>query len=540
MRISTPVLLTITLFTVCGIELDAADVPFALSASDDALFSGAAPVAVTNVQAKIGGGNIIAGNALGIGTSTPTYPLTVQPASYPMSFLGRTSAADIGLISYGQFAKLTFGGGEGGIGMGVSASGSSLFFGTSNNYTNGITNSALVIDPNGNLGVGTVSPSARLSIQDATYQNSFTGLGTTVGIGNGIQNNSFAKLTFGNNYGNAAGIGAQITGGGSYLHLGTSDNYAAGITNSAMVIDPHGNVGVGTSAPVARFHAAQGSSSLYFKDSTNAELWLQSSSNVYSDLHFATNAADQVSLRGSTYGLNVTGPVPHLSINAPDALRPESLYVVGNTATLGSARLLSSPTASTVTLSLDAGANGLGARDAQIRAVNNGSNQVSMEFYVANANSPARAMAIAPNGYVGIGMSPGASSLLCVNGTISAKEIKVVAVPADYVFADGYRLRPLAEVEAFITAHKHLPGVPSAKEQEEQGEMVADLMRAHLEKIEELNLYVIQQQKVIDDLVVQQKAAAQASARQDAALAQVLAALAAIKADRGERSAASP
>lgn len=110
----------------------------------------------------------------------------------------------------------------------------------------------------GHLGIGlpvnATQANVRLLVQDATYPTSFTGLGTTLGIGNGIPNNSFAKLTFGNNNGNAAAIGAQITGGGSYLYLGTSNAYASGITNSALVVDPNANVGIGTSAPSGLLH----------------------------------------------------------------------------------------------------------------------------------------------------------------------------------------------------------------------------------------------------------------------------------------------
>ncbi len=162
-----------------------------------------------------------------------------------------------------------------------------------------------------------------------------------------------------------------------------------------------------------------------------------------------------------------------------------------------------------------------------------------LSFYTTTAGTLSQRMVITDIGNVGIGVAA-PTSALAVNGVISAKELKVVASPADYVFADGYRLRPLAEVEAFITAHKHLPGVPSAKEQEEQGEMVADLMRAHLEKIEELNLYVIQQQKVIDALMAQQKAAAETMQRQDAVLVLVLGKLTAIQAGHSSSIPVAP
>mgnify|MGYP001620190240 FL=1 len=109
-----------------------------------------------------------------------------------------------------------------------------------NNGTN-----ALWISSGGNIGIGTGAPTSRLTIQDTSYSTTFTGSTTNVGIGNTIANGQFAKLTFGNANGNYAGIGAQVTSSGSYLHLGTSNNYGMGITNSALVIDPSGNVVVG-------------------------------------------------------------------------------------------------------------------------------------------------------------------------------------------------------------------------------------------------------------------------------------------------------
>jgi len=71
---------------------------------------------------------------------------------------------------------------------------------------------------------------------------------------------------------------------------------------------------------------------------------------------------------------------------------------------------------------------------------------------------------------------------------------------ADYVFADGYYLRPLSEIEAFVKEHKHLPGVPSAAEFAECGYNVGDMDNKLLEKVEELTLYMIQMKAELDAL----------------------------------------
>jgi len=84
---------------------------------------------------------------------------------------------------------------------------------------------------------------------------------------------------------------------------------------------------------------------------------------------------------------------------------------------------------------------------------------------------------------------------LDVNGTIRAKEIKVESSGADYVFRQGYNLRTLEEVETFIFQNKHLPEIPNEKEVKEKGISLGEMNTKLLQKIEELTLYVIEQNK---------------------------------------------
>jgi len=109
-------------------------------------------------------------------------------------------------------------------------------------------------------------------------------------------------------------------------------------------------------------------------------------------------------------------------------------------------------------------------------------------------------MRILRNGNIGIGVKK-PSNRLEVNGTIRAKEIKVEATNwADYVFADDYALKPLCEVEAFITENSHLPDVPSAAVVENEGIELGEMNKILLQKIEELTLYAIQKDKEVKDL----------------------------------------
>jgi hypothetical protein len=81
---------------------------------------------------------------------------------------------------------------------------------------------------------------------------------------------------------------------------------------------------------------------------------------------------------------------------------------------------------------------------------------------------------------------------LAVEGKIIAKEIKVSASLADYVFADGYQLRPLSEVAGYIKQHGHLPEIPSAAEVAKEGMNVGEMENLLLKKVEELTLYLIE------------------------------------------------
>jgi trimeric autotransporter adhesin len=71
---------------------------------------------------------------------------------------------------------------------------------------------------------------------------------------------------------------------------------------------------------------------------------------------------------------------------------------------------------------------------------------------------------------------------------------------SDRVFEKNYKLMPLREVAKFINQNHHLPNVPSAQEVVEKGIKMDEMVSKLLEKVEELTLYTIQQQKEIDAL----------------------------------------
>ncbi len=83
-----------------------------------------------------------------------------------------------------------------------------------------------------------------------------------------------------------------------------------------------------------------------------------------------------------------------------------------------------------------------------------------------------------------------------VKGKMIAEELKVQVFPwADFVFESTYELPTLAEVEQHIKEKGHLQNIPSAKEVTKNGIKIGEMNAKLLQKIEELTLYTIQQQK---------------------------------------------
>ncbi len=105
------------------------------------------------------------------------------------------------------------------------------------------------------------------------------------------------------------------------------------------------------------------------------------------------------------------------------------------------------------------------------------------------------------SGNVGIGVSDPGDYKLAVNGTIRSKEVIVeTANWADYVFEPDYKLKSLDEIEQFIKENGHLPDIPSATQVQKNGVGLAEMNILLLKKVEELTLYIIDQQKEINSL----------------------------------------
>ena len=119
--------------------------------------------------------------------------------------------------------------------------------------------------------------------------------------------------------------------------------------------------------------------------------------------------------------------------------------------------------------------------------------KASIGYSEYSKHSPIATLDVNGNGYF-----PG--NLTC-KGQIEVAELKANDIQmdmhnaADYVFDESYNLKSLSEVESYVNEHKHLPGMPSAAEMEENGISVSKLSNLLLEKVEELTLHMIQLEK---------------------------------------------
>lgn len=135
---------------------------------------------------------------------------------------------------------------------------------------------------------------------------------------------------------------------------------------------------------------------------------------------------------------------------------------------------------------------------------------IGLRFFTGNSEK----IRVLNNGNVGIGTT-NPTEKLTVKGKILCSEVEVVDISTipDYVFQkyytgtsklkEDYQMPTLEEVEAFTKANHHLPEVPSAKEIKEEGMQLKEMTTLLLQKVEELTLYTIEQEKRIKALEAQ-------------------------------------
>lgn len=290
------------------------------------------------------------------------------------------------------------------------------------------------------------------------------------------------------------GLGVNSSGSLEFIADGVT---TYGTSSTKMIInDASGNIGIGTLNPTAKLQIDHGGSDnnphinirstglqsrINWTTSVNAKKWI-----AQSYLNSATDAANYLRFE---YNNGVTTDSDVLVMNGLGNVG------IGNTSPDVKLHVTGLESDGTVgTLKVTSGVQSMIIDGNEIDVTSTG-------LYLNN-NTNLNVILATGGGNVGIGTTT-PNNKLDVLGTIRANEVIVETGWADYVFADDYQLNDLETVEAFIKENKHLPNVPAAKEINEKGAHVAELMTKMMEKIEELMLYTIRQQKEIDALKVQ-------------------------------------
>ncbi len=89
------------------------------------------------------------------------------------------------------------------------------------------------------------------------------------------------------------------------------------------------------------------------------------------------------------------------------------------------------------------------------------------------------------------------AKLFAEQGIVCNSAVVKPDVYADFVFKDDYELKSLAEVEAYIKENGHLEHIPTEDEVFANGMNVGEMNVKLLQKVEELTLYTIEQDKMI-------------------------------------------
>jgi hypothetical protein len=104
----------------------------------------------------------------------------------------------------------------------------------------------------------------------------------------------------------------------------------------------------------------------------------------------------------------------------------------------------------------------------------------------------------------GVSIPVGSTYKMAISGGIITEKVRVATNGtlywADYVFEPTFKLRPLSEVAQFIKLNKHLPDVPSTADVTKNGIDLAETEALLLQKVEELTLYAIEQNKKIEKM----------------------------------------
>jgi hypothetical protein len=387
---------------------------------------------------------------IGMGTNNPTQKLAINATDPAIDFMNAGSSKGY-----------------------LQANGNNMRLATYANNTTGniVFNTKAVdrmwIDETGKIGIGTASPTGLLTVN-----------GTNPWIE--IQNNGVDK--------------GFLQATGNDLKLGTNSSNTTGNLvfqtklTDRMLIDENGNVGIGTTTP----------STALTVNSINPIVQLR---NNNTDIGFVQLVDDDIKI--GTNSSNIGGKFIVRTYGADRIFVDKNGDVQVGNGNDGSLIVDSeNPIFRLQRNNVDlfyTYANSLGNKDVSLQRNSQGSGN---GYLILNNGAWGR-IYISEDGHVnmGTGRKP-AGYRLSVEGKVIATDFTTSAINnwPDYVFANDYKLKTLAEVKKFITENKHLPNIPPAAEIEKNGLQLGDMNKRLMEKVEELTLYIIDMQEQIDTL----------------------------------------